>query len=52
MKPQRDTMRRIAVRATANPYARYEAMKRELPPNLTPTEYAAACRALAKLAGI
>jgi hypothetical protein len=42
----------IEARKQANPWAAYEAAKRELPANLTPAEYAAACTALAKRFGL
>lgn len=34
-----------------NPWVEYERLKREIPPGLTPQQYAAACRALAKESG-
>ena len=44
--------RRIDVRRRRNPWAEYERLKREIPPGLTPQQYEATCRALAKKAGI
>lgn len=57
MKPSEHDARlglaqRVDVRRQRDPYAAYERMKRELPKDLTPEQYTAACRALARKAGI
>ena len=57
MKPSEHDARlglaqRVDVRRQRDPYAAYERMKRELPKDLTPEQYTAACRALAKKAGV
>jgi hypothetical protein len=45
-------MKRVETRKTANPWAAFEQAKKELPPNLTPQEYTAACAAIAKRLGL
>ncbi len=45
-------MRRIDARRPRNPWAEYERAKRDLPAGLTPQQYAAACRWLAKRYGV
>ena len=50
--PHPRLMVRIDARSQRNPWARYEAAKRELPPDLAPAQYEAACRALAKRFGL
>jgi len=42
----------IDARRTANLWARYESLKQELPKNLTPAEFTAACLAIAKRCGV
>lgn len=46
------SMKTIVARRTANPWARYESLKQDLPKNLTPAEFTAACLAIAKRYGV
>jgi hypothetical protein len=42
----------LVARADRNPWAAFEAAKKELPKNLTPAQYTAAVAAIAKRLGI